>query len=582
MHLYGSAPPPALRCAELNHVRRGMLAMCAAALAVCGCVAVVHSRWGGAQELMQVSFDDVTAQRRMAHQARAAPGSVSFTDLSALRRWGGRGSQLSARGEGLAATTSLASTASDPIPVGHIIHVNVPRSAMQSLKIGSMIKGKVNKQMLRQDGTEAVNAVDFVGKVRSLQMITVQGKVQSNVMGEPDEGVVSVKLMSDHFVAPGTAVTGMVAGKIFKGVVTRAPSIQDRMDEAEKRLRELAPPVCDEICKLEKEIEMTQKRIDDFKASRKLRKISEALEKRVDKLANPPPPPEHVAILGNWAGFKFDLPGDGPNIFEPRITKMKDRLDEIPKEYSEIMSPLYKATQKLEKQLDNVEGLKTYRQRVTRMKYELHEMEHCISVAGGDKKEAAPCIRAVMAQTKFKTFHNHEAMEEANLDRGPGAPPLGEEQEFEQDDFPPPAAEGEEGGEGPEGSEGGETPTDGAEKGEEDAEATEKSDEENEEEKEEEPATPAEEATEEADQRRAEGEPAAAEDVPLEGGEEQEETKGEKAEQRGSMQQLAAKSTIKSSTWAPGQKATWNKFLKKTDKMDGLANDEDNVIAQWG
>ena len=184
---------------------RTVLALSAAAvLAVCCCAAMVRGVGRG--------------------RAVALEG-VSFTDLSALRRWSGR--------EGAGRTTSLASTAGDPIPAGHVIHVDVPGSALQSLRVGATIQGKVNKQMLRQDGTEAINAVDFVGKVRSLQMITVQGKVQSNVLGQPDEGVVSVKLMSDHYVAPGTAVTGMVAGKIFKGVVTSAPSIQDRMDEDE-------------------------------------------------------------------------------------------------------------------------------------------------------------------------------------------------------------------------------------------------------------------------------------------------------------------------------------------------------------
>jgi hypothetical protein len=571
-----------------RHVWRATLLLCAAAVAVvCACAAFVSPRWAGAAELEQVSFDDVSAQRRVARQARTAPGSVSFTDLSALRRWSGRGSQLSARGAGLAATTSLASTSGDPIPVGQVIHVNVPKSALKSLKVGSEIKGRVNKQMLRQDGTEAVNAVDFVGKVRSLQMITVQGKVQSNIMGEPDEGVVSVKLMSDHYVAPGTPVTGMVAGKIFKGVVTTAPSIEDRMDEAEKRLRELAPPVCDEICKLEKEIELTQKRIDDFKASRKLRKMSEKLEKRVDKLANPPPPPEKVAILGNWAGFKFNLP-DGPDIFGPRISKMTERLDSIPKEYSDIMAPLYKATQKLEKKLDKVEGLKTYRQRVTRMQYELDEMERCIAEADGDKKEAAPCIREVMASTKFKTFHNLEAMEEHEKERGPGAPPLGEEQEFEEDDFPPPKEEEEGGEEGEEEGgeeEGGEEEAgeeEAGEKGEEEG-ASEESESEGESEEEAQAGEEGQEggadedatAKEEADERRAEGEPAASEDVPLE-----EEAKKARVQALRSQVSKARKSKS-ASKWAPGQKKTWEKFLKKTDKMDGIANDEDNIISQW-
>jgi hypothetical protein len=540
-------------------VRRACIPLLVAtALAMCAGVVVMNSRAMDVAELMQASFDDISAQRRLEHQARTVPGSVTFKDISALRRWSGRGAQLSADEGGLATTTSLASTSADPIPAGHVIHIHLPKSAMQSLKIGSTIKGKVNKQMLRQDGTEQINAVDFVGKVRSLQMITVQGKVQSNIMGEPDEGVVSVKLMSDHYVAPGTAVTGMVAGKIFKGVVTRAPSIQDRMDEAEKRLRELAPPVCDEICKLEKEIELTQKRIDDYKASDRLRKISEQLEKRVDKLANPPPPPEKVAILGNWAGFKFDVP-DGPSIYEPRITKMSERLDEIPKEYSEAMAPLYKATQKLEKKLDKLEGLKTYRQRMVRLQYELDEMEKCIADAGGDKAAAAPCIRELMASTKFKTWHHREAMEEADLARGPGAPPLGEEQEFEEDDFPPAKGEEEETEEKAE---------------EEKEEETEK---EKEEEKEEETggksASTKEKAKEEVLERRAEGMPAAgpaaSEVQPL-------------ANAKAVRQhRLAATSTDFNAKWAPGQKKTWDKFLKKTDKMDGLANDADNIIAQW-
>ncbi len=53
----------------------------------------------------------------------------------------------------------------------------------------------------------------------------------------------------------------MVAGKIFKGVVTHAPSMDERLDEADKRIRELQPPVCDELCQLKKEIEATAQRI---------------------------------------------------------------------------------------------------------------------------------------------------------------------------------------------------------------------------------------------------------------------------------------------------------------------------------
>ena len=50
---------------------------------------------------------------------------------------------------------------------------------------------------------------------------------------------------------------------------------------------------------------------------------------------------------------------------------------------------------------------------------------------------------------------------------------------------------------------------------------------------------------------------------------------------RGGLAGVKARTARTQSRWAPGQKQTWERFLRKTDKMDGLANDEDNVIAQW-
>jgi len=37
----------------------------------------------------------------------------------------------------------------------------------------------------------------------------------------------------------------------------------------------------------------------------------------------------------------------------------------------------------------------------------------------------------------------------------------------------------------------------------------------------------------------------------------------------------------KREAWAPGQKKVWEAYLAKTDKMNGVSGDEDNVIAQW-
>ena len=46
----------------------------------------------------------------------------------------------------------------------------------------------------------------------------------------------------------------------------------------------------------------------DYTMSRKMRKEAARLEKRVWHLEHPPPPPETIKIMGNWAGFKFDVP----------------------------------------------------------------------------------------------------------------------------------------------------------------------------------------------------------------------------------------------------------------------------------
>eukprot|EP00960_Hanusia_phi_P010009 292110-Hanusia_phi.AAC.1 len=68
----------------------------------------------------------------------------------------------------------------------------------------------------------------------------------------------------------------------------------------------------------------------------------------MDALEKPHPPPETVAILGNWAGFKFELPDvrrspctccpltsvdlrQGPNSYAPRVENIESRMDEIPK-----------------------------------------------------------------------------------------------------------------------------------------------------------------------------------------------------------------------------------------------------------
>ena len=201
-------------------------------------------------------------------------------------------------------------------------------------------------------------------------------------------------------------VQGMVAGKVFKGTVTKAPSFDERIDEAEKRARELLPPVCDEICKLNKEIAATQQRIRDFTTSRKLRREAARLEKRTYALEHPPPPPETIKYVGNWAGFKFEFP-QGPNQYGKRIKGMKKRLGEVDYQYAKTFSPLYEKTRKLEHKLDEIEGKKTIQERIDALETELGRMELCM-----EKFTREQCVQNVMKQYGYTGFKGREADEE--------------------------------------------------------------------------------------------------------------------------------------------------------------------------
>eukprot|EP00961_Rhodomonas_salina_P122764 1653374-Rhodomonas_salina.1 len=80
--------------------------------------------WAVSRARTAVSFVDVSAQRR---GLQASAPIVSFEDLSAKHRMG--------------RTTDLVSQA-DPVPAGHVIHIDMPKAAMDKLKVGSLVKGK--------------------------------------------------------------------------------------------------------------------------------------------------------------------------------------------------------------------------------------------------------------------------------------------------------------------------------------------------------------------------------------------------------------------------------------------------------
>jgi hypothetical protein len=111
--------------------------------------ASMNSEFLLAQGASQVSLVDVSAMQRAKPEDQ-----VSFEDLSSMSR-------------AQAATSAAQKAPTGPLPVGQVLRVDMPASQMQSLKVGSIVKGQVRRPMLAADGQEEFNTLDFTGKVRT-------------------------------------------------------------------------------------------------------------------------------------------------------------------------------------------------------------------------------------------------------------------------------------------------------------------------------------------------------------------------------------------------------------------------------
>ena len=122
--------------------------------------------------------------------------------------------------------TSPVNLVSVPLAPNSLLNVDVPASQLATTKIGDVVKGRVRT---------------------SLGLVSWTGAITAGTTISPTQGCVTVKVISDKYIAPGTPVSGKVGNAAFIGTVVGSPNHQERMGNIERRLKALEPDNKEEV-----------------------------------------------------------------------------------------------------------------------------------------------------------------------------------------------------------------------------------------------------------------------------------------------------------------------------------------------
>jgi hypothetical protein len=173
----------------------------------------------------------------------------------------GDGGLSQGQGQGMVAGGS-----GGPVYPGEMLSINVPATQLAHSSIGEEVKGSVP--------AAGGGKVDFTGKI---------AEGTSLCSGCP-VGAVTVRVISDKYVAPGTTVEGLVAGKPFTGTVTDAASDNQRLSGMEQRLSTLEGPHKKQIQDLAHELAGFESRLSKLEGHKSIKERIRDLQDRLDHL----------------------------------------------------------------------------------------------------------------------------------------------------------------------------------------------------------------------------------------------------------------------------------------------------------
>eukprot|EP00287_Rhodomonas_sp_CCMP768_P011171 CAMPEP_0196717868 /NCGR_PEP_ID=MMETSP1091-20130531/1181_1 /TAXON_ID=302021 /ORGANISM="Rhodomonas sp., Strain CCMP768" /LENGTH=293 /DNA_ID=CAMNT_0042058373 /DNA_START=8 /DNA_END=889 /DNA_ORIENTATION=+ len=209
-------------------------------------------------------------------------------------------------------TVELVGVNSMPIEKGQMLRVTLPASQVANTKVGSILKGTYRTQGL------AGGVVAFTGQVQSGTEIS------------PSLGAVTVRVLSDKYITPGTPVSGRVGNSMFAGTVIGSPNTKERLADMEKRLSALEKPAKNQVVDLHDELHDVEGRLNRLEGKKTIKERVGELEDRIDNLEHTPPALDSNIIKDNEEGFHFH--GHiGPNTVEPSVDQVESGLTAIEK-----------------------------------------------------------------------------------------------------------------------------------------------------------------------------------------------------------------------------------------------------------
>lgn len=230
---------------------------------------------------------------------------------------------------------------------GSVLDIDVPIQQLSSTKVGDTVQGTL---------PQGVGSLAWTGKITQ------------HVVISPRQGCVTVQVLSDRYIAPGTEVNGMLGGKNFKGTVTGAPTNLARIGNIERRLGALEPSNHGRIDKLKAKLDRVDIQLESLEGHKTVQQHIEEIEKELVTLEQRPPVKNGMLFAGNVADFSFQGSLGHNDGFRRRVDRLDARLSAIEgrSDPTQAAKPLYKMVSMLENRLKNLQG---YGGRVQQMKH---------------------------------------------------------------------------------------------------------------------------------------------------------------------------------------------------------------------
>jgi hypothetical protein len=172
-------------------------------------------------------------------------------------------------------SAALEQLAGSGVHKGSILNVEVPMQQLAGVQPGDIVKGKNGD-------------------------LSWTGAVTKDSTLSPTQGCVTVRVISDKYIAPGTPVSGNVGGAAFMGTVVGSPNHQERIGSIERRIAALEPSAKGSVNALQRKLDRLKRTLRRMEGHKTIEERVEELSKRVIDLERRPVRPPRACGQADW------------------------------------------------------------------------------------------------------------------------------------------------------------------------------------------------------------------------------------------------------------------------------------------